>query len=40
LDAFEKSVTVTANTVPLETELRIKGFINPNPSTSKTQSPF
>lgn len=40
LDAFEKSVTVTANTVPMETELRIKGFINPNPGASKTQSPF
>ena len=33
LDAFEKMVTVTANTTPLETILKIRGFINPKPQT-------
>jgi hypothetical protein len=36
LDAFEKSVTITANTAPLSTVLIIKGFINPKPSTEPT----
>lgn len=31
LDGFEKAVTVTANTNPLETVLKIRGFINPKP---------
>jgi hypothetical protein len=31
LDAFEKAVTVTANTKPLETVLIIRGFIKPKP---------
>jgi hypothetical protein len=34
LDAFEKAVTVTANTQPLETLLKIKGFINPKPEST------
>lgn len=33
LDAFEKTVVVTANTIPTDTELKIKGFINPKPGT-------
>lgn len=33
LDAFEKAVVVTANTTPLETVLKIRGFINPKPET-------
>ncbi|MES2558930.1 MAG: DUF1573 domain-containing protein [Bacteroidota bacterium] len=31
LDAFEKAVVVTANTTPMETVLKIRGFINPKP---------
>lgn len=31
LDAFEKAVVVTANTAPMETVLKIRGFINPKP---------
>jgi hypothetical protein len=31
LDGFEKGVVITANTSPLETVLKIKGFINPKP---------
>ncbi|AMS26664.1 hypothetical protein AEM51_06135 [Bacteroidetes bacterium UKL13-3] len=33
LDAFEKAVVITANTTPLETVLKIRGFINPKPET-------
>jgi hypothetical protein len=40
LDAFEKTVTVTANTIPLETILTIKGFINPKPGTQTQNSPI
>lgn len=36
LDAFEKSVTITANTNPLSNVIIIKGFINPKPGTSST----
>lgn len=31
LDKFEKTITVTANTQPTETLLKISGFINPKP---------
>jgi hypothetical protein len=31
LDAFEKGIVVTANTTPMETVLKIRGFINPKP---------
>lgn len=31
LDAFEKGVVVTSNTTPMETVLKIRGFINPKP---------
>ncbi|MES2779476.1 MAG: DUF1573 domain-containing protein [Bacteroidota bacterium] len=31
LDAFEKAVVITANTTPMETLLKIRGFINPKP---------
>jgi hypothetical protein len=34
LDAFEKTISVTANTQPLETVLTIRGFINPKPDAS------
>lgn len=33
LDAFEKAVVITANTTPLETVLKIRGFIRPKPET-------
>lgn len=33
LDAFEKGIVVTANTIPMETVLKIRGFINPKPET-------
>jgi hypothetical protein len=36
VDAFEKFITITANTTPLETVLTIRGFINPKPSTNTT----
>lgn len=36
LDAFEKSVTITANTNPLSNVIIIKGFINPKPGTDGT----
>ncbi len=39
LDAFEKAVTVTANTQPLETLLLIRGFINPKPGADATKIP-
>lgn len=40
LDAFEKTVTVTANTQPLETMLKIKGFINAKPGNPTTNTPI
>jgi len=39
LDGFEKSITIIANTLPGETLLRIKGFINPKPGVN-TKSPM
>lgn len=39
LDAFEKAVVVTANTNPLETVLKIRGFIKPKPDAPTSQSP-
>jgi hypothetical protein len=39
LDAFEKSITITANTRPLESLLIIKGFINPKPD-AQTEAPI
>jgi hypothetical protein len=38
LDGFEKSITITANTQPLETLLKIKGFINPKPGSESVNS--
>jgi len=40
LDAFEKAVVVTANTTPLETVLKIRGFIKPKPDAPTTQTPM
>lgn len=40
LDAFEKAVTITANTKPLESLLIIKGFINPKPGTQAKNTPI
>lgn len=40
LDAFDKAVTITANTSPLETVLKIKGFINPKPGNPTTNTPI
>jgi hypothetical protein len=40
LDAFEKAVTITANTVPLETMLFIKGFVNPKPGDPLNNTPI
>ena len=40
LDAFEKAITITANTHPLETLLKIKGFINPKPGDPANNTPI
>jgi hypothetical protein len=40
LDGFEKVVTIVANTQPLETYLKIKGFINPKPGDMQNNSPI
>jgi hypothetical protein len=36
-DAFEKAVTVTANTQPLETMIFVTGYVNPKPNTGTTK---
>jgi hypothetical protein len=40
LDGFEKAVTVTANTTPLETLLIIRGFISPKPGDPTNNTPM
>jgi hypothetical protein len=40
LDAFDKTVTIVSNTQPLETYLKIKGFINPKPGDMQNNSPI
>lgn len=40
LDGFEKAVTVTANTQPLETLLKIKGFIKAKPGNPASNGPI